>query len=642
MLIEGYSMTNASEHLNRHPRTQVRLAETHPGSAGALAFPNSAPALPADAAPPAQLPRLAEVSTSMTAGAPRRLFAVAAAALALLALPAAAHARAGDGSIANVAGTTEGFAGDGGPAGVALLDHPADVAYQGDGSLLIADRDNNRVRIVGTDGTINTAIGQGFSDATDCNDVSNGNPMQLNRPRGVTAGAPGGGYLISDTGINCIRRVAPNGDLVRFAGAANGAAGAAGDGGQARSAQLSSPGDVAVAGDGSVFIADTGNNRIRRIAPNGVISTIAGSTAGFSGDGGPAAMAKLNGPRDLAVGSDGSLLVADTGNNRIRQISTSGIINTVAGSATPGPGGDGSPAVDAQLNSPTSLVALPNGGFLVSDASNDRVRRVTPLGAIFTAAGTQPGLGGDGGLAKNAQLNDPEGITARPGGGFVVADTTNARVRGVSDIGAVPGAAIKRSMNIEPSMGAVVVQPAGQRNFLPLKEEDLIPLGSTIDTRKGFATIAVQRGTGKLEPGFVFDGSFTVSQGGASADPVTELAMVDPLVCPTPAKKAKARKASTTLASTAAFSAPAPVAFTAAKRRPKAKYQRRLWVDAHGKYRIRSRRVAAIEKGTKWRVMDACDRSSVTVASGKVVVRDLKTNKLTTVRAGKTFTVFAN
>jgi hypothetical protein len=265
---------------------------------------------------------------------------------------------------------------------------------------------------------------------------------------------------------------------------------------------------------------------------------------------------------------------------------------------------------------------------------------VTPLGAIFTAAGTVPGLGGDNGLAKDAKLNDPEGITARPGGGFVVADTTNARVRAVSDIGAVPGAVIKRSMNLETQSGAVMVRPSGAPSFLPLNEEDLVPLGSVIDTRRGFARIAVQRGNGGLTPATAFDGSFTASQGGTSADPVTELAMTDPLTCGRTAKKAR-NHASAALASAAAFGRPAPVAFVAKKRKP-ARYLRRLWVDAHGKYRIRGRRVVALEKGTKWRVMDACDRSSVTVASGSVLVTDLVRNKTRTVRAGKTFTVFAN
>jgi glucose/arabinose dehydrogenase len=577
----------------------------------------------------------------------RRLTAAAAAALVVLALPAGAHARATNGSIGNVAGSTQGFAGDGGPAGVALMNHPSDVAYQGDGSLLIADRDNSRVRIVTTDGRINSPVGDG-SDAPDCNDVTaiSGNPQELAKPRGVTAGAPGGGFLISDTGINCIRRFAPNGDLLRFAGAANGTAGASGDGGQARSAQLNAPGDVAVAGDGSVYIADTGNNLIRRVASNGTISTVAGTVQGFGGDEGPATAAKLSVPRDIAIAADGSLLIADTGNDRVRKVTPDGNIHTVAGGAGPGGAGDGDPAVSAQLNHPTSVVALPNGGFLLADASNNRVRRVTPLGAIFNVAGTVPGLGGDNGLAKDAKLNDPEGITARPGGGFAVADTTNARVRAVSDVGAVPGAVIKRSMNLETQAGAVMVRPAGTSAFLPLNEEDLVPFGSVIDTRRGFATIAVQRGNGGLEPATAFDGSFVASQGGTAADPVTELAMTDPLICgktanqAKPANHAAAAALASPLASAAAFGRPAPVAFVA-KKRKKAKYLRRLWTDAHGKYRIRGRRVVALEKGTKWRVMDACDRSSVTVARGSVIVRDLVRNKTRVVRAGQTFTVFA-
>ena len=321
-------------------------------------------------------------------------------ALALLALtpPSVAFSQATDGTISTLAQIAD----------------PADVAYAGD-TLLVADRASNFVRGVNPDGSVFTAAGTG-DPASNCND---GNE-DLTRPRGVTAGAPGGGFLV--TSGNCIMRVESNGDVFRFAGAADGGPGLSGDGGGARGARLRAPADTTVAPDGTVFISDTLNNLVRRVAPDGTITTVA------AGD--------LSLPRDVAVAADGSLLIADLGNHRVRRVAPDGVVSTVAGGPGQGFSGDGDPATTAQLNAPVGLVALPNNGFLVADGNNDRVRRVTPLGAIFTVAGGGPA--GDGGLAKDADLTRPEGITARPGGGFVIADTSANRVRAVTDVGAVP------------------------------------------------------------------------------------------------------------------------------------------------------------------------------------------------------------
>ncbi len=556
--------------------------------------------------------------------------ALIAAVLVLLLAPAAAHGRAADGTIGNIAGSAEGFAGDGGPAGQALLHFPADVAYDTSGRILIADLFNNRIRRVGAGGVIDTTAGTGSPDpgdqATDCAATGPATDAKLAQPRGVTA-LPDGGYLIADANVNCIRRVAADGTVSRFAGAADGQPGGSGDGGPAAAARLNTPGDTAVAGDGTVYIADTGNGRVRRVAPNGVITTIAGSVPGFAGDGGVASAALLNGPHDVAVASDGALLIADSGNNRVRRIGSNNVITTVAGT-TVGFGGDGNPATTAQLNSPTSVAALPNGGFLVADANNSRVRRVTPLGAIFTVAGTTAGLGGDGGLAKNAQLALPSGVTPAPGGGFAVADLGNDRVRVVSDVGAVPGAVLRRSENIEPGNGTVMVQPMGATTTRRLSEEDLIPLGSRVDASGGAVNMTfASNASGGRSPAQLYSGAFTTVQDRTGANPVTEFRLVGAL----PGCRKRPPKGG--VASLGASDAFGPLG-SAAKR----KSRRRLWANGRGRYRTRGRYVAATVRGTRWQTIDQCDTSTVRVARGSVSVRDLLRKRTVVVRARHFYT----
>ncbi len=337
----------------------------------------------------------------------RRISAAIAVVAATLAVAApSALGRATDGTISGVAGTTAGFAGDGGPANQAKLDAPSDVAFVATNSYLIADFNNNRIRQVMPNGNILTVAG---SDPGSFGDGGPAIDAGLDHPEGVTS-LGGGAYLIADTRNHEIRRVGADGIITTFAGTDQGLAG---DGGPATAARLSLPSDTALLADGSVLIADTGNDRIRRVAPNGIISTIAGTTRGFSGDGGPATAAQLNQPRDITVASDGSILIADTGNNRIRRIAPNGIISTVAGAGL-GFGGDGDPAQGARLDAPTSIVALAHGGYLVADsattgfAASPRSARSSPWPA------PPPGNAGNGGLAKGAELNDPGSDHGRP------------------------------------------------------------------------------------------------------------------------------------------------------------------------------------------------------------------------------------
>jgi hypothetical protein len=211
-----------------------------------------------------------------------------------------------------------------------------------------------------------------------------------------------------------------------------------GDGGPASLAELAHPSGVGIASDGGVAVADTFNHRIRFIGRDGFIFTRVGAgTAGFSGDGGAAIAAQLNGPYGVAASQDGGWLIADTENHRVRKVSADGRIATVAGTGAQGFGGDGGPATAARLDSPSAVSPTPDGGFLIADTFNFRVRRVSPDGTITTVAGSGlPAYFGDGGPATAAGLS-LAGVAAQADGGFVIADVYNARVRQVSPNGRI-------------------------------------------------------------------------------------------------------------------------------------------------------------------------------------------------------------
>lgn len=235
-----------------------------------------------------------------------------------------------------------------------------------------------------------------------------------------TAVAESGGYLyIADLGNNRIRRVSPTGTITTVAGGGPPASGN-GDGGAATSATLSAPTGVAVDGNGNIYISEggLGGSRIRKVSPNGTISTVAGNgTRSFSGDGGPAMSAALNSPVGIALDGVGNLYIADGGNSRIRKVSASAIITTVAGNGTLSFSGDGGPAIAAGLNVPTWIAVDSSGNLFITDSGNERVRMVNANGIITTIAGNGVlGTTGDGGPATSAELNVPFGIALGSGG----------------------------------------------------------------------------------------------------------------------------------------------------------------------------------------------------------------------------------
>jgi serine/threonine-protein kinase len=337
------------------------------------------------------------------------------------------HGPAEPGVIMTIVGTgEEGFSGDGGPAGRARLTKPDDPALDGAGNIYIADAGNNRIRRVDASGTITTVAGAGrYSFSGD------GGPAiqaHLATPTSVALD-PTGNLFIADTDNNRIRRLDASGIITTVAGTS--AAGFSGDGGPATQARLAKPTGVVLDPAGNLFIADTNNNSIRRIDLFGTITTIAGTgTAGFSGDGGPAVSAQLAAPGGLAVDTDGRIYITDNGNNRVRRVSASGVITTIAGTGVAGFSGDGGPATEAQFADPGSVTVDGEGHIYIADSGNNRIRRIDVFGTITTIAGTgAAGFSGDGGPATEALLAKPNGLVLDTAGNLVVADNANNRVR---------------------------------------------------------------------------------------------------------------------------------------------------------------------------------------------------------------------
>jgi uncharacterized protein (TIGR03437 family) len=347
------------------------------------------------------------------------------------------------GTINTIAGTGGAlYSGDGGAATLAGLNVAVDVSADRAGNLYIADQYNHRIRKIAADGIITTVAGTGIPGYS-----GDGGPAvnaQINTPTGVFADTAGNIY-IAEPGNQRIRKVDPTGTITTIAG--NGSQGYSGDGGPATSASLYNAVRVAVDPAGNVVIADQSNHRIRRVTPAGIITTIAGNGAGtpaagaFSGDGGQATAASLNNPTALAITPAGVIYIADQFNQRIRSVATNGIITTVAGNGTPGFSGDGGPATAASLNYPGGITLDAAGNLYFNDDVNYRTRKIAAgTGVITTIAGNgTAGFGGDGGPATSASLNGNFGATVDASSNLYIADSTNNRIREVYGAGA-PGA----------------------------------------------------------------------------------------------------------------------------------------------------------------------------------------------------------
>ncbi|MFD4612181.1 RICIN domain-containing protein [Streptomyces sp. NPDC058451] len=346
-----------------------------------------------------------------------------------------AHASTTDGEhsappISTVAGTgVANYGGDNGPALAAQLNYPYGIAVDSTGTLYFSDYSNHRVRKVTTDGKISTVAGTGSPGFS--GDGGRAASAQLRNPREVAVDSEGAVY-IADAGNNRVRKVSADGKISTVAG--TGAAGSGGDGGLATTAQLHGPFGVAVDSTGVLYIAEYNGNRVRKVTTDGKISTVAGTgTAGFSGDNGRAASAQLKNPYGVAVDGADLLHIVDYANHRVRKVAADGKISTVAGTGTAGFSGDNGPATSAQLNFPTGMVVDSTGALYIADYSNHRVRKVAADGKISTVAGTgTAGFSGDDGPAASAQLKNPFGVAVDCVDTLYIADHANHRIRKIA------------------------------------------------------------------------------------------------------------------------------------------------------------------------------------------------------------------
>jgi sugar lactone lactonase YvrE len=334
--------------------------------------------------------------------------------------------------ITNVAGIgAPGYSGDNGPAINAALNEPFGAAVDASGNVYIADYGNNRIRMVSPSGIITTVAGNGTSGYS--GDSGSATNAELNEPYGVALDGFGNIY-IADFGNGRIRKVNTSGIITTVAG--NGTYGYSGDNGPATNAQLQAPSGVALDASGNIYIADIGNDRIRKVNTSGVITTVAGNgTYGYSGDNGSATNAELNEPLGMAVDASGNLYIADEANNRIRKVGPSGIITTVAGYGPTGFSGDNGPATGAELWYPSGVALDASGNLYIADQNNDRIRKVNASGIITTIAGNGTfGYSGNNGPATSAELDLPVGVTLDCSGNLYIADRQNEGIRKVSEV----------------------------------------------------------------------------------------------------------------------------------------------------------------------------------------------------------------
>lgn len=337
---------------------------------------------------------------------------------------------AGNGATGFLSGS---YGGDGGPATAALLYYPGGLDYDAAGNLYIADSRNHRIRKIDAAGIITTYAGTGLAGYS--GDGGPATAAEMSYPESIAFDAAGNMYF-SDHWDACVRKIDAAGMITTVAG--TGVYGYSGDGGPATAAMLDNPCHVQVDGAGNLYICDWVNARVRKVSVSGIITTIAGNgTAPFSGDGGPATAAGMR-PSSTLIDAAGNILICDGVNRRVRKIDAAGTITTIAGVGGDGYSGDGGPATAAQFRYMAGMVFDTSGSLLIADQSNNVIRKIDAAGIITTIAGTgTDGYSGDGGPATAAQFRFPTMMTISPVGQLLVSDLQNNRVRKLDMAGPV-------------------------------------------------------------------------------------------------------------------------------------------------------------------------------------------------------------
>jgi uncharacterized protein (TIGR03437 family) len=423
-----------------------------------------------------------------------------------------------------------GYSGDGAAANVAGLDEPTAIALDSSGNVYFTEPEDGRVReITISNGYINTVVGNGVFGFS--GDGGPATSSMLHLPTGLAIDSSANLY-IGDTLNYRIRKLTGK-TISTIVG--NGVLSYSGDGGPATSAQMNSPEAVAMDSSGNVYIADTVNNVVREISTKGIISTIAGNgTSGFSGDNGAATSAMLSSPQGVVVDSSGNVYVSDTANARVRKIS-GGTITTVAGSGTQGYGGDGGVATSAQLYAPVGLAIDKSGNLYIADVDDSVVRRVSLLsGTIGTVAGNgSQGYSGDTGPAASAMLNGPQGVAVDASGNLYISDTLNDVIRVVNTSGTISTFAgngiVGYSGDGGPAIGAEFGSPTG----IALDSAGNLYLSdSGARIRKIFASGIIETIAGAGVRGYTGDGGVATSAtlngaAGLAVDPKGDVFIAD-------------------------------------------------------------------------------------------------------------------
>ena len=371
---------------------------------------------------------------------------------------------------------TAGYGGDKDLAAKATLDYPDAVAVDARGNIYIGDDHNNRLRVINAEtGVITTLAGNGTAGFT--GDGGPADQAEINGPTAMAFDAEDNLYF-GDEANACIRKIDMKTRIITTV-AGNGEQTYAGDGGRAIDASFVHPSGLAIDESGNIYVADWGSSTVREInAKTGIISTVAGTGEGdYSGDGGPAVEASLSGCNELAIDKSGNLYVTDSYNNRIRKIDAkTHIITTVAGTGDAGYSGNGGNAIDANINGPTGLAIDSAAGIYFSDWGNNCVRYIDGKTSVITtvAGDGENGFGGDGGPAVMAHMTGAEGVALDAQGNIYIADNNNNRIRRVD----VPQELHTISYNADNNNMLIYPNPAS--SLVNIKVNEDIPQGSVL------------------------------------------------------------------------------------------------------------------------------------------------------------------